>query len=259
MKAEISLFRDIRERDLKREGVCIGEGPYVVERMVASGWAVTGILCSERLSDRGKVIAGIGVPLTIMPEKELQKIAGFPFHRGMLAVAERPILSCAVDLLMGNHGRSASGNRTMVAICPDVGDPENLGSILRSAAAFGVDAVLLGSRCVDPFSRRTIRVSMGGVFSVPLAEIQNEDEVAGLLALLGMTLVGASASGDALPLPDFTWPSRAALVFGNEDSGIDSFWRRRCVSTVQIPMPGGTDSLNVGVAAGIFLYAATAG
>lgn len=260
MAPDLHAFRNLRERDLRREGVCVGEGPYVVERMVASGWTVTGILCSEGLAERGRRIAGAAVPLTVMPERELQETAGYPFHRGMLAAALRPALPGAAEWLRRNPGKSGTPTaRTVIAVCPDVGDPENLGSIFRSAAAFGLDAVLLGSRCADPFSRRAIRVSMGGVFSVPLAEIRDRDEVADLLPSLGLSLVGASTSEGAVPLPDVAWPSGIALVFGNENSGIDGFWLERCESAVAIPMPGGSDSLNVGVAAGIFMYAATAG
>ena len=258
-RPDIHLFANLRDRDLRREGLCVGEGLFVVERMLRADWEVLGILCAERMASRAKAIAK-AVPVLVKPEQELKSIAGFPFHRGMLAVAKRPPFPGLGQVFNNIEGESAagrSGRPDLVIVCPTVSDPENLGSVYRSAATFGASAVVVGNAGADPFSRRVIRVSMGGVFAVNTIECGDPEETKGVLAPAGYTLVAAVVDPTAESLGTFRWPERSALVLGGELDGLDSEWRAVCAAKATIPMSGSTDSLNLGVAAGIFMYSCT--
>jgi tRNA G18 (ribose-2'-O)-methylase SpoU len=127
--------------------------------------------------------------------------------------------------------------------------------VFRTAAAFGVDGVLLGQRSCDPFSRRSLRLSMGGALQLPFVKSR---DILGDLGRLkthgGVTLVAAVADQQAEPLPQFSWPTRTALLLGSEFEGLDADSLALCDRRVTIPMRPGTDSLNLGVAAGIFVY-----
>jgi tRNA G18 (ribose-2'-O)-methylase SpoU len=143
-----------------------------------------------------------------------------------------------------------------LVILPEVTKPENLGLVVRSAAGFGLDAVLLGPRCCDPLSRRAMRVSMGAVVQARMT--RSADLAADLEALRarwGITRVAAVLDRRAERLSEFRWPRRAAVLVGNETAGLRDGWLSQCDRCVTIPMQAGVDSLNLGVAAGIFLYA----
>ena len=145
-------------------------------------------------------------------------------------------------------------DRTLI-VCPEVADGANLGSIFRIAAAFGVDGVVLGEQCCDPFSRRCLRVSMGGVLRAPLVE--SSDLTADLTDLKRrwhVELLAAVLDETAEPLDRLRRPSRVGLVFGSESVGLADRWLAICDRRVTIPMQPGTDSLNLAVAAGIFVY-----
>jgi tRNA G18 (ribose-2'-O)-methylase SpoU len=142
-----------------------------------------------------------------------------------------------------------------LVICPEITKPENMGLIFRTAAGLGVDGIVLGERCCDPFSRRCLRVSMGGVLRVPF--VKSQDLTADLRRLRDqwhVELFAATLDPAAEQLSEVGWPPRAGLLFGNEYSGLDDATLGFCPRRVTIPMHLGTDSLNLGVAAGIFIY-----
>ncbi len=148
-----------------------------------------------------------------------------------------------------------AGRSRSLVVLPDVTKPENLGLIVRSAAALGAGGVLLGERCCDPLSRRALRLSMGSVLQVPLA--RSIDLAADLVLLkqrFGYELFAAVLDADAESLPGVHWPDCTAILFGNEFDGLRAEWHTHCSRRVTIPMHAGVDSLNLGVAAGVFLY-----
>jgi tRNA G18 (ribose-2'-O)-methylase SpoU len=130
-----------------------------------------------------------------------------------------------------------------------------MGALIRISAAFGADALVLGERCCDPFWRQSIRVSMGTIFRLPLVQSQ---DLAGDLARLrgewGVQLIASVLDDDAEPLAAVVRPQRLGLLLGNEAQGLAERWIRLCDRSVTIPMQLGTDSLNVAVAAAVFLY-----
>jgi tRNA G18 (ribose-2'-O)-methylase SpoU len=152
-----------------------------------------------------------------------------------------------------------AAERAIVTVCQEITNPENVGTLIRVSAAFGARAMVLGERCCDPFFRQSIRVSMGTIFALPIIRSQNLlrdlDELADRG---GFERLAAVLSVDAQPLRDVRPPARAAVVFGSEAQGLDPATIRHCDRKVTIPMRRGTDSLNVAIAAAVFLYQLTA-
>jgi tRNA G18 (ribose-2'-O)-methylase SpoU len=143
----------------------------------------------------------------------------------------------------------------LLVICVDVCDPANLGGILRNAAAFGADAVLLNDRCTDPFSRRVLRASMGATLKLPVATVADIEQALRALGRdYGVELVAAVVGENAEPLRTADRPSRLGLVIGNEGQGLDSRVVDCCGRSLAIPMQPDTDSLNAAVASGVFLH-----
>lgn len=243
---DISLIADLPDRDLAREGICVGEGRFAVERMLAAGLkplalaSVPGMAAGLIRPDGGEL------PLRILPQPEIGRIAGFPFHRGLLGAFERPARRSLADLEIDSDSR--------LAVLDGVTDPVNVGGIIRSAAAFGLDGVILGPRSGDPFSRRAIRASMAACFSLPLALTGEIRETARELKRLGLPVWGADLHPEARPARELSKAGGLALVLGNEGRGISDAWREACDAYVMIPIGPEVDSLNVGVAAGILFF-----
>lgn len=246
----LGLYRCLRDRDLRREGLLVAEGRWLVERLLASSWPVLSVACAPRFAEHFRRLAGGRCPVLITPEEELASVAGFRFHRGVLAVGRRPELPSLEAFLSVLPGDAAGA----LVLCPQLTGEYNLGSIVRTAAAFGALGLAAGSRCCDPLSRRALKVSMGAAFSLPLLALGDEERAATKLRRAGFQIVGASPSPRASPLGPFQPAARVAVVFGEEAEGLGNPWEARCDELLAIPMSGGTDSLNVAVAAGIFLY-----
>jgi tRNA G18 (ribose-2'-O)-methylase SpoU len=140
-------------------------------------------------------------------------------------------------------------------VCPEIANTENLGVMIRIAAAFSVNAMVLGENCCDPFYRQAVRVSMGNVFGLPI--VRSADLARGLEELStrwGIECFATVLDNSAEPLSAIHPPHRAALLFGNEAQGLSQKWIDACDRCITIPMPSHVDSLNVAVAAGIFLH-----
>jgi tRNA G18 (ribose-2'-O)-methylase SpoU len=269
-----SLFMRLKERDLRKEDICIVEGRLLVERLLASAipheailpeyrFEPIAILCLPELAPEFEAIAADRYPVSAMGEEEMSRLAGFAFHRGVIAAARRPSLpelSQLVIVLPPPAGASPEApprsKGLRVVILPNVNDAENIGSIYRSAAAFGFAAVAIGTACADPFSRKALRVSMGAAFGLPTYFVPSPASLR-VLKNAGFTVSAAVVDDSAVPLRRWVVSDRMALLFGNEYSGLDDAWLREADEFVTLPMAPGTDSLNVGVAAGIFLYSAS--
>ena len=142
-----------------------------------------------------------------------------------------------------------------VVACPNCDNPENLGAIVRIGAAFGIDALLLGTGCCDPYARRVIRVSMGTAFKLPIIESRDlARDLSRLKHEWQFELAATVLEDDAERLESARRAPRFCLLMGNEDTGLDKSWTRLCDRRLTIPMCRDTDSLNVAVAAGIVLH-----
>ena len=242
-------YRDLPRRNLTRQsGLFIAEGEKVVERLIASDFEVESILAEPEFASRYESRVPDETPIYVASRDVLMKTIGFHFHRGILACGRRKPVRPLGELV------AKFNRRATLVVCPDVQDPTNLGSIVRSTAAFGCGAILLGPKCADPFSRRVLRVSMGAALHLPIVE--SVDLAADLQQLreAGFDLVAAVLDPAAEPLATARRGPRMALLLGSEGHGLGDEWLQLAQRRVTIPMQLGIDSLNVAVAAAVLLY-----
>jgi tRNA G18 (ribose-2'-O)-methylase SpoU len=251
---KIAIYRSLKATNqTRRLGQFVVEGEKLVERLLASRFPPVSVLVTDRHEPRLTAHVPADVPLYVVPHKLVDSIVGFAFHRGVLACAERRPWPHLDEIV--KH----AGTRLTLVICPRLSNPENLGAIARIGDVFGIDAILTGPSCPDPFSRRVLRVSMGSILRVPLICDERFGAMVDDLARSDqLVLVAAVADAAAEPFDGAPRPDRLGLVLGDEDQGIEPQWLARCRRIVTIPMRPGAGSLNVAVAAGILLQALTA-
>ena len=233
----------------RRSGRFICEGEKLVLRLLESDFQTASVLVDQPHYDQLSMRIRPGIETLVVPAKMVPQIVGFNFHRGVLACGVRKPSPPLEAIVM------APDRALTLAVCPDVVDPVNLGSIARIALALGVDALLLGPRCGDPFSRRVLRVSMGAVLRLPV--VQLADLATALIDLCdhyGVELAATVLSETAEPLDHARRGRRFALLLGNEGEGLADELVSICQRRLTIPMQPGADSLNVSVAAGVFFY-----
>jgi tRNA G18 (ribose-2'-O)-methylase SpoU len=243
----LAVYRNPKERELARDGgKFIAESEHVVRRLLDSDYPVESVLVARRRCEEFSAVVRDDVPLLVVADEMVHRIVGFKFHSGVLACGRRKALSTLQQIM--------AGKKSTIVICPELASHDNLGSLIRIASAFGVDGMILGERCCDAFYRHCIRVSMGTIFSLPM--VKSEDLLADLreLRATGFEIAATVLEEDAEPLSGFSRGNRLGVVFGNEAQGIDAETLAACDRRVTIPMRVGVDSLNVAVAAGIFLY-----
>ena len=246
----MQMYRHLKASNLLRDGrLFIAEGTKLVERLLASDFQTESVLISERREAEWGPKVPPDVPLYVVPQEIGEQLTGFNFHVGVLACGVRQPDRLLDDTLPRDTARLT------VVICPNCDNPENLGAIIRIGSAYGIDALLLGRGCCDPFSRRVLRVSMGSALRLPIIESPDlEQDVRRLRDEWKLELFATVLDDAATPLSAAARSPRAGLLFGNEADGLDERWRSLCDRRLMIPMRRGTDSLNVAVAAGIFLH-----
>lgn len=249
----------LRRRVEPERGLYMAESSTVLGRALAAGHRPRSVLCSPRwLPDVEAMLAavpdGAAVPVYLAQTDVLEAITGFHVHRGALAAMQRPALARVEDLLAG--ARDGAGARR-VAVLEDIVDHTNVGAIVRSAAALGVDAVLVTPRCADPLYRRAVRVSMGTVFQVPWTRIDPWPGGVDLLRGLGFTVAALALDDQALTLDQLAEdpPERLALVLGAEGDGLSPATVAAADLVVRIQMAGDVDSLNVAAASAVAFWA----
>ncbi|MGW6131711.1 TrmH family RNA methyltransferase [Cellulomonas sp. NPDC055163] len=250
----------LRSRHEPEKGLYIAESSTVLRRALAAGHRPRSVLVAPRwLPDLQEMLAslpddGTAVPVYVAEPDVLEAITGFHVHRGALAAMHRPPLPALHDLLAGARG--GAGARR-VAVLEDVVDHTNVGAAFRSAAALGVDAVLVTPRCADPLYRRSVRVSMGTVFQVPWTRIDPWPGGMELLHDEGFVTVALALRDDAVTLDELAAdpPERLALILGAEGDGLKAETIASARRTVRIPMAGGVDSLNVAAAGAVAFWA----
>ena len=218
----------------------------------ADGTTLTPIAREERTPCHEDVLTRVpsGIPVFRRSRAEVEALCGFRFHRGLLVSADCPVLPETLDTL-------PSGPAPLLVL-PEINDPENLGSLLRTAAAFGVAGVILGERCPAPFSRRVLRVSMGAALELPLVHCRNLRTELERLRDLGLVLLGSSARRGLPPAElDLADTTPRALLLGNEGQGLADEDAELCHTLLRIPLGPAVSSLNVALAAGILLYELT--
>jgi tRNA G18 (ribose-2'-O)-methylase SpoU len=252
--AELHDYTQLTDVALRRvrepaEGLFIAESSKIIRRSHASGMVPRSYLTSPKwLFDLADVIATNDVPIYIGTDAAVESLTGFHLHRGALAAMHRPVLPDPAALVE---------NAKRIVIIEDIVDHTNVGALIRSAAAMGVDAVLVTPRCADPLYRRAIRVSMGTVFQVPWTRIDPWPESIDTLQDAGFVVAGMTLGEGAITLDELVAEDyeKLALVFGSEGPGLTQATEQRLDRRVTIPMMGGVDSLNVAAASALALYA----
>ena len=241
----------LRSRQEPEKGIFIAEGPKVVHTALDAGYTPVSLLMRRKFIDNElgqAIVARCGdVPVYTASDDLLAELTGFKLQRSwVLCAMRRPAPRQIGDVLRDAH---------RVAVLEGINEPSNVGAIFRSAAALGADAILLTPACCDPLHRRSVRVCMGAVFTVPWAWT-GEDAGFAELRENGFTAVGMALREDCLTLDDERLQAydKLAIYLGTEDTGLCERTISLCDHIVKIPMAPGIDSLNVAAAAAVAFW-----
>ncbi len=253
-------FRSLKGRTDRHDNTFVGESEIVLERLFASDIVIRAVLITparaERLAPQLArwIEAHPSAPtidVFVAEQKLIDGVVGYPLHRGVITLAERPPLPSVASLL---------ARAKTVVVLEGVMDPDNVGSVFRHAAGFGVDAIILRGHTGDPLYRKTIRTSMGWSLNIPFAKSGPEDgAITELLAAAGFLSLALTPAPEAetlaavLARTDET--TRIAYLLGAEGPGLSDELLGASHHRVRIPLAAGVDSLNIATSAGIALYA----
>ncbi len=237
-------------------GVFIAESPKVIERALNVGYAPVSFLAEKRLAEaetgetRQLLEKYPDVPVFTAEYNVLTKLTGFALTRGMLCAMKRNVLPSVEEVCK---------NASRIAILENVVNPTNVGAIIRSAAALGMDAVLLTHGCADPLYRRASRVSMGTVFQIPWTILPKDawpGNAMKALKDLGFKTAAMALKNDSVSIDDpaLTSHEKLAIILGTEGEGLEDATIAACDYTVLIPMFHGVDSLNVAAASAVAFW-----
>jgi len=248
-RTEVQLLN----REHPEEGIFIAESPKVIERALDGGCRPISLLL-ERKHIEGQareIVERCGdIPVYTAEFDVLTQLTGFKLTRGALCAMRRPPLPAVREVCAGAK---------RIAILESVMNPTNVGAIFRSAAALGMDAVLLTPACSDPLYRRAIRVSMGTVFQVPWTFIEEGDwprPAMEALREMGFKTAAMALSDDSVSIrdPRLAAEEKLAIVLGTEGDGLAAQTIADCDYTVRIPMSHQVDSLNVAAASAVAFW-----
>lgn len=229
----------------RRGSFFIAESELVIRQLVREQgrWPLRSVLVThKRFEAMADVLSDLDAPVFVGSMEVVRAVTGFHIHRGAVASAERGVPRSAAEVLAG---------AATVVVLEGVTDHENIGSIFRSAAAFGAGGVLLDEACADPLYRRSVRVSMGHVLRVPFARVAELGAVRA--AGFDVWALTPAAGAEPLDVASAGQPAKVALVLGAEGPGLSERWLRDADRRVRIPLAPGVDSLNVAVAAAVAL------
>ena len=253
---ELDVFARLTEAQLLNrfepaKGMFIAESPKVIMRALDAGCQPVSLLVerSHINEEAAEAIRRCGdAPVFTAALDVLTQLTGFQLTRGMLCAMRRPAPRTVEQVLT---------NARRIAVLEDVMNPTNVGAIFRSAAALGMDAVLLTSACTDPLYRRSARVSMGTVFQIPWTYIPKEQaDWPAALRKLGFKTAAMALTDDSVSIddPQLLAESKLAVVLGTEGDGLAAKTIADCDYTVKIPMAHGVDSLNVAAASAVAFW-----
>jgi tRNA G18 (ribose-2'-O)-methylase SpoU len=230
-------------RRLERDELFVAEGVTAIQRLLTSGHRVRSVLVTPAaLSRFGGALDRVDAPVYVAPKAVLAATVGFALHRGAVAAADRRPLPSLEDVV----SRSSS-----LGVLEGLNDPENLGSVARSARALGIDGLVLDPSCIDPYYRRTVRVSMGEVLHVAVARAVAWPGDLDVLHAAGFETWAMTPAADAVDLWSLAPPPRVAVLLGAEGPGLSAGAMAASTRRVRIPITPGVDSLNVGHAAAV--------
>jgi len=250
-------YRSLNDQTFRRryegDDLFVAEGYVAVDRLIDSGHTIRSVLLAPSRVPRfahAELLASQGVPVYVADRDVIGDVVGFDLHRGVVAAAERRP-PAPISALLSDARR--------IAVLEGLNDNENLGAIARAARAFGVDGLLLDPTCTDHYSRRTVRVSMGEVLSLPIARASADawPGVIGDLATAGFEAWAMTPAGDADDLWTLDVHGRVAVLLGAEGPGLSRRALASASRRVRIPISPDVDSLNVGHAAAVTFAALT--
>ena len=236
-------------RWLHEHGLFVAEGRFVLQRLASSNThKIHSVLVSPTAATAlENVLLPLESPIYVAPQALLNEAAGYNFHRGCLALAVRPASRSLDDV---------AADATLLLGMERIGNPDNVGGLFRTAAAFGVNGILLDARSSDPYYRKSIRTSMGAVLDTPFAPIEDWPATIPALRERGFESIALTPSSIAIDLDELLargTDSRTLVLVGAEGTGLSDDVLTAGVVPARIPMAEGVDSLNVVVAAGIAL------
>lgn len=246
----LHAYRNLRLSD-PSDGF-VAEGSLVVRRLLETGIPLRSLLLHRGQEHRYATQISASTPAYVVAPEIGEQIAGYDFHRGVLAHGDCPAM-------LGHHELTHRQPRLALALV-GISDPENVGSLLRSAAALGVHDILIGPRTITPYARRVIRVSMASVFHHRFYRFEQPVQQILQLQASGMQFAATTLAKDAVEISELArqiTDHGTVLMVGNEAQGLDQDVQDVCRIRVTLSMHENTDSLNVGVAGGIFLYELT--
>ncbi|MBP1579190.1 MAG: RNA methyltransferase [Oscillospiraceae bacterium] len=245
----------LRNRLEPEKGIFIAESPKVIGLALERGYQPVSMLTERRCLDgcASETISRLGdIPIYIAEPELLSAMTGYKLNRGVLCAMRRPKPLSAEEICRSAH---------RIAVLENIVDTTNLGAIFRSAAALGIDAVLITPSCCDPLLRRAVRVSMGTILVVPWAQIGDSPEdwpEKGLSVLngWGFSTAAMALTDDSVSIDDpaLAAEDKLAIVLGTEGDGLSKSTIARCDYTVKIPMSNGVDSLNVAAAGAVAFW-----
>lgn len=255
----LSDYFDLTDVKLRRalepaEGLYMAESSKVIARALAAGHRPRSLLMTEKwlpalggLIDEAELRFG-PLPVYVGTDEVVQRLTGFHLHRGALAAMHRPPVLHVSELISGKR---------RIAVLDGLVDHTNVGAVLRSAAALGIEGIVLSPDCADPLYRRSVRVSMGAALTLPYARAESWPDDLQLLRRQGFTLAAMALSDDSVDLEDFAraLPDRIAWMLGSEGHGLPAATLDVADVVVRIPMEAGIDSLNVAAASAVAFWA----
>ena len=259
-REELQLYTSLNEAQLlhyyePNGGIFIAESPKVIERALDAGCQPVSFLMEKKhVQTQGREILERcpDVPVYVAKPEILAQVTGYQLTRGMLCAMKRPDLLPVEEVC--KHAKR-------IAVLENVVNPTNVGAIFRSAAALGMDAVLLTGGCADPFYRRAIRVSMGTVFQIPWTYIEGKtcawpEEGISCLRKLGFKTAAMALKNESVSIDDenLLAEEKLAVILGTEGDGLATDTIADCDYTVLIPMAHGVDSLNVAAASAVAFW-----
>ncbi|MDD6678335.1 MAG: RNA methyltransferase [Firmicutes bacterium] len=252
---ELDLYARLTENQLRNradptQAHFIAESPLVIGRALDAGYTPVSFLMERRhlKGQGGELLQRCGeIPVYVAEPEVLVNLTGFHLTRGMLCAMRRPQMPSVAEVCT---------DARRIAVLENVMNPTNIGAIFRSAAALGMDAVLLTAAGSDPLYRRASRVSMGTVFQVPWTYLPEDRDWQEILQEMGFKTVAMALKKDSLALwdPRLAAEEKLAVVLGTEGDGLAVQTIARCDYTVMIPMSNGVDSLNVAAASAVAFY-----
>ena len=252
---ELDLYARLTENQLRNradptQAHFIAESPLVIGRALDAGYTPVSFLMERRhlKGQGGELLQRCGeIPVYVAEPEVLVNLTGFHLTRGMLCAMRRPQMPSVAEVCT---------DARRIAVLENVMNPTNIGALFRSAAARGMDAVLLTAAGSDPLYRRASRVSMGTVFQVPWTYLPEDRDWQEILQEMGFKTVAMALKEDALELwdPRLAAEEKLAVVLGTEGDGLAVQTIARCDYTVMIPMSNGVDSLNVAAASAVAFY-----